>query len=241
METISSNISRLEISGSMAVITIVNGKKNLLSEPEFIELDVLRDAVESSSELKSLIITGEGRHFSHGADVSLFGSETDGETDRKLERSKQLLSYIENLPLVTAAAVNGGCFGGGLEIALSCQFRICSKSAVLGLPEVMHGVVPGMCGIERLTRLVGKSRALKMVLSGEMITAAEAFEAGIADMVSEEKNCFDDTVRFVQGLTEGKSAFQIRTAVSIANAASGTAENHSSGIFEKLLEMRGDE
>jgi len=243
METISSGISKLEINGSTAVLTIENGKKNLLTEPEFIELDVLRNAVESNPQLTSFVITGAGRHFSHGADVSLFDSEEAGSsTNAKLERSKELLSYIENLPMVTAAAINGGCFGGGLEIALSCQFRICSKSAVLGLPEIMHGVIPGMCGIERLTRLVGKRKAVSMILSGEMITASDAYEIGIVDKISEDKNCLEETVRYVTGLTEGKSALQIRAITGIANAAAGgSAENHSAGIFEKLLEARRGE
>lgn len=242
MDIINSGISKLEIKGGTAFLTIENGKKNLLTEPEFIELDVLRNAVESNPQLTSFIITGAGRHFSHGADVSLFDSEDQiSLINSKLERSKKLLSYIENLPLITVAAINGGCFGGGLEIALSCQFRICSRSAVLGLPEIMHGVIPGMCGIERLTRLVGKRKAIAMILSGEMITASDAVESGIADRISEEKNCLDDAVRFAEGLAEGKSALQIRSIIGVANAAEGSAENHSEGIFEKLLEARRGE
>ncbi len=235
-------ISKLEISDSIAILTIENGKKNFITEPEFIDPGLLKSTLDQNPQITALIITGAGRHFSHGADVSLFESGNDHNLiNDKLEKSKKLLQFIEELPIVTAAAVNGGCFGGGLEIALSCQFRICSKSAVFGLPEVMHGVIPGMCGIERLTKLIGKSRAISMVLSGEMLSASDAAAIGLVDVVSEDKNCLDDTIKYVSELTAGKTVLQIRSIVSIANAAAGTSVNASDGVFCKNLNGRAEE
>lgn len=122
-----SNISVLDkYSERIAVLTIENGSKNLLSEPEFIRQDVLMEWLEDNSEIQALIITGAGRHFSHGADVSQFADGNIEEISEKLSKARSLLNAVENLPILTAAAINGGCFGGGLEIALSCNFRICS-------------------------------------------------------------------------------------------------------------------
>ncbi|MCM1133874.1 MAG: enoyl-CoA hydratase/isomerase family protein, partial [Ruminococcus flavefaciens] len=158
---IKSNISTLDkYSERIAVLTLENGSKNLLSEPEFIRQEVLTDWLAENPEIQAMIITGAGRHFSHGADVSQFAEGNADEISRKLDKAKSLLNVIENLPVLTAAAINGGCFGGGLEIALSCNFRICSPKAFLGLPEIMHGVIPGMGGIERSVRLLGKEKAL---------------------------------------------------------------------------------
>ena len=153
------NLSELYAEDNIAVLTIDNGPKNLLTEPEFADRKKLLGWLDENPQVGALIITGKGRQFSHGADVSLFGTSDSSELSAKLENARELLRTIEKLPIITAAAINGGCFGGGLEIALSCQFRIASPSAFLGLPEIMHGVVPGMGGMERLYRLLGKEKA----------------------------------------------------------------------------------
>ncbi len=223
--TYKSNLSTLEITGDSAVITIENGKKNLLTIPEFIDKAVLEDALKANPQVTSLIITGAGRHFSHGADVTHFNhpmcSPMHSTHTELLRKAKELLLYIDNLPVITVAAINGGCFGGGLEIALSCQFRICSKSAFLGLPEVNHGVIPGMNGVERLTRVVGKSKAISMILSGEILTAADAKKLKLVHHVSEKKDCMNDAAEFVRTLKEGKSALQIKSIISLANSTAG--------------------
>ncbi len=239
---ISSGISKLKITGTTALLTIENGKKNLITEPEFINADLLRDTLENNPQVTSLVITGAGRHFSHGADVSLFGSDNDiSQIDNNLEKAKKLLRFIEELPIVTAAAINGGCFGGGLEIALSCQFRICSKGAVFGLPEVMHGVIPGMCGIERLTKLVGKSKAISMVLSGEMISSSDAKDIGLVNVISEEKDCLEETIKYVSDLTYGKTVMQIKSIISIVNLSAGISANASEGVFGRHLKALAEE
>ncbi|MBE6852587.1 MAG: enoyl-CoA hydratase/isomerase family protein [Ruminococcus sp.] len=240
MSKITSNISTLEINNDIAVITIENGKQNLLSIPEFIELDVLSESLRKNPQVKALIITGSGRNFSYGADVSLFDTE-DGSSliGERLYKARKLLNYIEQLPIVTAAAINGGCFGGGLEVALSCQFRIASKKSILGLPETSIGVIPGMSGIERLTRLIGKNKAIAMVLSGEMLSSSDAFERGIVDMLSEDKNSFEDTVKFVRSLTDDRTAAQIRAVTEIANRASDSVlPDISDDSFVKILSER---
>ena len=230
-----SNLSELCAEDNIAVLTIDNGPKNLISEPEFIDRKMLLGWLDENPQVGALIITGKGRHFSHGADVSLFGEADGTELSEKLENARELLRTIEKLPIITAAAINGGCFGGGLEIALSCQFRIASPSAFLGLPEIMHGVVPGMGGMERLYRLLGKEKALGMILRGEMIGSKEAMELGLVTKLSENKNCFDETVSFVKELLSGKSLTQIHAKIDTINLAAEGVTDPSKGKFEAAL------
>lgn len=230
------NLSEIRAEDNIAILTIDNGPKNLLTEPEFADRKQLLGWLDANPQIAALIITGKGRHFSHGADVSRFGDAPCAELSRKLENARELLRTIEKLPLITAAAINGGCFGGGLEIALSCQFRIASPSSYLGLPEIMHGVVPGMGGMERLYRLLGKEKALRMILCGEMINANTALDMGLITKVSENKNSFDETLAFVKELLNGKSLTQIRAIVDTINLASEGVEDPSKGMFEAALE-----
>ena len=230
-----SNLSELHTENNIAILTIDNGPKNLLSEPEFIDRNELLRWFEENSQVGALVITGKGRHFSHGADVSLFGSIDSNLLSKKLENARELLRTIEKLPIITAAAINGGCFGGGLEIALSCQFRIASPSAFLGLPEVMHGVIPGMSGIERLYRLLGKEKAIKMILQGEMFSAKDALSVGLITQISEQKNPLDETVSFVKELLSGKSLTQIHAVINTINLAESGCEDPSKNMFEAAL------
>ncbi len=230
-----SNLSELHAEDNIAILTIENGPKNLLSEPEFIDRDELLGWFDENPQVGALVITGKGRHFSHGADVSLFGTADGNTLSAKLERSRELLRTIEKLPIITAAAINGGCFGGGLEIALSCQFRIASPSAFLGLPEIMHGVVPGMGGMERLYRLLGREKALRMILQGEMISAKDALSVGLITQMSEQKNSLGETMAFVKELLAGKSLTQIHAIINTINLAEDGCTDPSKGMFEAAL------
>lgn len=240
-DVVKSNISTIGLEGQTAIITIENGPKNLLTEPEFIEKKLLEEWIDTHSMIHSLIITGSGRHFSHGADISLFeaGKDESGlkEISDKLEKAKALLDYIENLPLITVAAINGGCFGGGLEIALSCQFRICSKKAFIGMPEVMHGVIPGMGGMERIYNLIGKQRALQFILGGQIISANDALELGLVTHVS-QNDLKNEVEQFIGELTEGKTLVQIKSIVETINMASNGEKNPSKNKFEEVLSDR---
>lgn len=230
-----SNLSELHAEDNIAVLTIDNGPKNLLSEPEFIDRRELLSWLDKNPRTGALVIVGKGRHFSHGADVSLFGTSETSVLSEKLEKARELLRTIEELPIVTAAAINGGCFGGGLEVALSCQFRIASPKALLGLTEIMHGVVPGMGGMERLYRLLGKEKALQMILGGEMINAQDALSMGLVTKITEQKDAFDETMSFVKELISGKSLAQINGIVGTVNRASQGAADPSKGCFEAAL------
>lgn len=228
-------LSEICAEGTVAVLTISNGAKNLITEPEFIRREDLLSFLGEHPEIKALVITGKGRHFSHGADTSLFETSGISGISEKLVRGRELLDTIEHLPLVTVAAINGGCFGGGLEIALACQFRIASPKAFLGLTEIMHGVVPGMGGMERLYRLLGKERALLMLLQGEMLSAEDARTAGLVTKLSEGKDTLEEAVAFAKLLTDGKSAVQISAITQTVQRAADGVPHPSDGMFEAAL------
>lgn len=230
-----SNLSTLETEGELAVLTLDNGPKNLLSQPEFIDRNTLLDWLAANPGIKGLIITGKGRHFSHGADVSLFKDAADNGISQKLEDARRLLRSIEQLPILTAAAIQGGCFGGGLEIAMSCQFRICAPNVFLGLTEIMHGVVPGMGGMERLYRLLGKEKAISMCLRGEMLNAQDALKLGLVTAVCEEKNPLEPAKAFLRELIGSNTALQIRTVLETLRRAEAGEEDPSKGGFERVL------
>lgn len=229
-----SNLSELHAEDNIALLTIDNGPKNLLTEPEFIDRKELLDWLDKNPQTGALVITGNKRNFSQGADVSKF-SEPGGELSEKLENARELLRTIERLPILTVAAINGGCFGGGLEIALSCQIRIASPGAILGLTEIMHGVVPGMGGMERLARLLGKEKAIQMILAGEMISAKDALSSGLVTKLSEQKNCLDEALSFAKELISGKSIAQINAIINTVNEAFDDIEDPSKGRFEAVL------
>lgn len=234
-DSIRSGISELHAEGKIAVLTIDNGPKNLLTEPEFIDREELLVWLERNPQAEALVITGAGRHFSHGADVTRFTGGSSAGLSEKLERARELLRTIEELPIVTAAAINGGCFGGGLEIALSCHFRICSPSAFLGLTEIMHGVVPGMGGMERMLRLLGREKALRLILGGEILSAKDAMAAGLVTKISEEKDSLPCAKQYVTELTDGKSRTQINAILETFSRTFKGVKDPSAGMFEKTL------
>ncbi len=140
---------------------------------------------EIAHGLRGVVVFGRGRHFSSGARLEdLIGSAAGGappEAPAFLVEATASLQELASLPCPTVAVVRGACLGSGLELALSCRFRLAAPSAVFALPETTFGLIPGCGGTVRLPRLVGAARALEMILTGEMVDAAGALEMGLAD------------------------------------------------------------
>ncbi|MDO5559029.1 MAG: enoyl-CoA hydratase/isomerase family protein [Oscillospiraceae bacterium] len=233
---IRSSISEIDSQGDICILQISNGKKNKITVPEFVEINELDNFIKTHNS-KGLVITGNDRNFSDGADVSMIDSciSNPEELTEKLRKGKELLYYIENLPIITAAAINGACFGAGLEIALSCQFRFSKSNAFFAFPEVSRGIIPGMSGVERLTRLIGKSSAVKMALSGEMITAQQAFDSGLIDEIVTDTSVLDSCLNFVNDLTESRSLGQIKSIVMTANNSVTVNKFSDMDYFEQVL------
>ena len=161
-------------------------KLNALNKAVLQELhSAIRDAL-ADAEIKGVIITGAGsKAFVAGADIAEF-ARFDEEQGRKLavEGQRDVFDLIHHAPKPFIAAINGYALGGGLELALACHLRIASETARMGLPEVTLGLIPGYGGTQRLTQLVGRGRALEMILTGEMVTAQQALQYGLVNDIT---------------------------------------------------------
>src|SRR5690625_2828637 len=161
---------------------------NALNADLMLEFGLALDVVAGADAVKALILTGSGRAFVAGADISEFtrlGSDAFAGRDAALS-GQDVLNALAALPVPTIAAVNGFAFGGGLEVALACDLRIAAEGARLGLPEVGLGLIPGYGGTPRLPRLIGPSRALDLIFTGRHVEAAEALQLGLVNRVAED-------------------------------------------------------
>lgn len=178
-----------EVKHQILYITINREQKlNALNKATLSELGDAIAFASSSAEVRAVLITGAGpKAFVAGADISEF-SAFDARQGEDLARKGQQLVFdaIENCTRPVIAAINGFALGGGLELALACHLRIASVHAKLGLPEVTLGLIPGYGGTQRLSRLVGKGKAMEMILTADMITADEALKIGLVNHVVPE-------------------------------------------------------
>jgi enoyl-CoA hydratase/carnithine racemase len=225
-------ISRHDI----GIISINNGAKNLINFPEIIKFDDLRGWIDSN-QFKAVLICGNKRNFSYGADTTLIESSKSSlnELADNLYKGKKVLDYIDHLPLLTVAAINGACFGAGFEIALSCKIRICNKHAFFGLPEANRGLIPGLNGAERLTKLVGKARAAEICLSGKFITADEALNMNIVSKVSDNADCIDDVVDYINDLISDKTRIQVANIMKSINTCDDLLSEDKKTFFTDTL------
>lgn len=195
-----SNIVRWERQKEIGILSISNGKENYLDVPDFIDIDNLKRWT-SEDGLKGIIITGIGRNFSAGADLDKLKELATNlpALGKRLNKGKQILDFIENLNIPVVAAINGLCFGGGLEIALASHIRIASERALFAFPEINHGLIPGLGGTFRLTKMLGKN-ALELVLSGDMINSHHARELGLVNYIANSKNSLQFASDFLNRL-----------------------------------------
>lgn len=192
----------------------------------------MREWVERE-EILGIILKGEGRHFSAGADLEYFKREelSAEEYRSEFDKGKAILNYIESMEKPVIAAIDGICFGGGLEIALACHIRYCSSKALFGFPEINHGIVPGLGGVERLVQTVGRSRGLEMLLTGDYINSQRAYEIGLVNCVVEEKSCMDYSLEVMEKIIS-KGVKPVAYAIRSVNNA-GTME------FEAAMKEEG--
>jgi len=174
---------RAEIQEGVGIVTLHAPPANLLSRSLARDLIDVVDRM-SSDAVKVIVLTGSGRAFSAGADpddLRALGSDDEGR--RAAAAGQEMMGRLEGSDTLIIAAINGICLGGGLELALACHLRFCSDRARLGFPEITLGLIPGLGGTQRLSRLTGSSRALSLILTGDTITAPEAKAIGLVDEV----------------------------------------------------------
>jgi enoyl-CoA hydratase len=194
-------------------------KLNALNVATIEELHDAFENLESNSDVRVIIITGEGeKAFVAGADISEFASFTVEEGAQLAAQGQELLfDFVENLKKPVIAAVNGFALGGGLELAMACHFRIASDNAKIGLPEVSLGVIPGYGGTQRLPQLIGKGRAMEMIMTAGMISAEDALRNGLVNHVVPQSELLDFT-RGIAAKIMRNSPFAIGRAIKAINA-----------------------
>lgn len=179
-----------EKNGGIATITINRPSKlNALNRVTIAELHDALKVLKNNEDVKVIIITGSGeKAFVAGADISEFADYSIEEgSNLAAQGQKMLFDFIENFNKPIIAAVNGFALGGGLELAMACHFRVASTNAKMGLPEVSLGVIPGYGGTQRLPQLVGKGRAMEMIMTAGMIDANQALSYGLVNHIKTQE------------------------------------------------------
>ncbi len=188
---------------------------NALNRATIAELHAAVQAIAADAEARVLLVTGAGgRAFVAGADIKEMQGYTAIEAQAFARRTMAVLRAIETLPVPVIAVVDGYALGGGNELAMSCDFILASERAVFGQPEVSLGVIPGFGGTQRLTRLVGRARALELLLSGRHVDAAEALRIGLVNRVCPAATLMDEALALARSI-----AAQAPVAVRLSKEA----------------------
>ncbi|MGW9684757.1 enoyl-CoA hydratase/isomerase family protein [Flagellimonas sp. 2504JD1-5] len=210
----------IEEEKNIAAITINRPKKlNALNKRTISELHNAFKELDEDAETKVIIITGSGeKAFVAGADISEF-AHFSVEEGRQLAADGQqtLFDFVENLTTPVIAAINGFALGGGLELAMSSHFRIASDNAKMGLPEVSLGVIPGYGGTQRLPQLIGKGRAMEMIMTAGMMDANKALECGLVNYVVPQAELLPLSLKIASRISNNSSV-AIKYAINAVNA-----------------------
>lgn len=222
-----------EHNGNVATITINREKAlNALNSQVLDELNATLDAVDLAT-VRCLVITGAGsKSFVAGADIGEMSSLTKAEGEAFGKKGNDVFRKIETFPIPVIAAVNGFALGGGCEISMSCDIRICSDNAVFGQPEVGLGITPGFGGTQRLARLVGAGMAKQMIYTARNIKAADAYRIGLVNEVYSAEVDADGNV--VKSAQEVMLAAAQKMAATIAKNAPIAVRNCKKAINEGL-------
>jgi enoyl-CoA hydratase len=219
-----------EKKGSVAYVTVNRPKVlNALNTPTWSDLRKAFEDARDDAAIRGVILTGAGdKAFIAGADISELAHVTAVEAEQTSRFGQEVLDLVENLGKPVIAAVNGFALGGGCETAMACTIRIAVDSARFGQPEVKLGLLPGGGGTQRLPRLVGKGRALQLILSGEMITAQEAYRIGL---VNEIVPAAELTARAEEILRKISSNAPIAIKFALEAANKGMETSQSEGLL----------
>ncbi|MCB0697524.1 MAG: enoyl-CoA hydratase/isomerase family protein [Chitinophagaceae bacterium] len=206
--------------GIMTITINRPDKMNALNKDVINELSQAMDEVMNNADVKTVILTGAGeKAFVAGADISEFIS-LDAQGGAALAKTGQdgVFNKIENCPKPVVAAVNGFALGGGCELAMSCHFRIASENAKFGQPEVNLGLIPGYGGTQRMTQLIGKGKTMELMMTGDMIGAADAQALGLVNHVVPQADLLGKAKEILQKI-QSKAPIAIAKVISCVNDA----------------------
>ena len=194
--------------GALAVLTVNRPEVlNALRTQTKKEIEAALEEVISNPEIRGLLIVGSGKAFISGSDISEIGIDRPGEeTTQMSSRMHALLNKLATLKKPTMAVINGYALGGGLELALACDLRVCCLEVKMGLPEIDLGVLPCYGGTQRLPRIVGAGFAKELLFTGRMLSGEEALHAGIVNRVFDKETLLDDAKAWMNQITERSAA-----------------------------------
>jgi enoyl-CoA hydratase len=201
----------LEISDFVAIVTINRAESlNAFNYETLMELQRRVEEIRINQEVRAVLFIGAGeKAFSVGADLKERKNLSDEQVKRNLYKINEVFTAIDQLPQPTIAAINGFAFGGGMELALTCDFRIAAVEAQMGLTETSLAIIPGAGGTQRLPRLIGQAKALELILTAGRLTAEEAFTIGLLTKVVERNQLMKACLAFAaQMLANGPIALQ---------------------------------
>ncbi len=197
----------------VAIITIARPPANALSRGIIAEVNAVLDEVENDDTVRVLVLHGEGRFFSAGADIKEFTEVESGDEFSKLaSNGQQVFERVESFSKPIIAAIHGAALGGGLELAMSCHLRFVTESAKLGLPELQLGLIPGFGGTQRLPRYVGVAKAAEMMFTSEPISGTEAVQWGLANGAFTDEALLEETLKVAKKIAK-KSPVALKAAI----------------------------
>lgn len=223
-------------SSGICILTINRPKQlNALNNQVFVELSAALHFIENNKDIRALIITGSGeKAFVAGADIKEFSDFASEEAIKLSLRGQGVFQRIEELSIPVLAAINGYALGGGFELALSCHLRVGSKTALVGLPELSLGLIPGYGGTQRLTKLVGKAKALELIMSGRFAKAEEALQLGILNTISED-DVIEEAKKLLLSIIK-QAPLAIKNAILAVNEADkDSGFNTEANLFGDLF------
>jgi len=201
-QTISDGIATLTISRPAAM--------NALNSDFFKEFNHFLDDISPREDIRTLIITGEGKAFVAGADIAEMADMDPYQGLEFAKKGQQSFNRLKTLDIPVIAAVNGYALGGGCELAMACDFRIASRLAKFGQPEMNLGLIPGYAGTQRLSRLAGIGTALYLILTGDTISAEDALRIGLVQKITEPESLMEEVMRLATRIaSNGSKAIQV--------------------------------
>jgi enoyl-CoA hydratase len=197
---------RLEVDGGVGTIRLDRPKMNAFSRQVQEELKACAEEAARRADVRAVIVYGGERVFAAGADVKEMAGMSYADMAPVARRLSACFGALSEIPKPTVAAITGFALGGGLEVALGCDRRICGDNAKLGQPEILLGLIPGGGGTQRLARLVGPSRAKDLIYTGRMVDAAEALSIGLVDEVVPADEVYPAARRWAEQFANGPAA-----------------------------------
>lgn len=235
METYTNLLAETRPDGILLLTINRPAQYNALNKAALDELSAALTTARADAAVKAILLTGAGaKAFIAGADITEFMGLPAADSQSFAERGQQVLSQLETMPKPVLAAVNGFALGGGCEVAMACHLRVASEHASFGQPEVKLGIIPGYGGTQRLTRLVGRGKALEMMLTGAPIAAAEAYRVGLVNYVVAAEQLVHFSLNLITQMLD-KAPVALAKVIEAVNASGGPDEAASYAVEAKAF------